>query len=276
MQRAAEDAGKVCLEAFHAIRHPIFKQVRELVTEGKVGSVRHVSVKYMVELASYDKRVRSKMHSPTPVAQDYRMRSECGGGVTMDLGCYCVAIIRAVTGEEPKVVKATAQRWKDDQDIDAAMVCFMELPSGATAEFECSFVAKEYGQPIHLKIAGSSADLQAEGLFSSHKSNRILLEQWDDSGIVSTESVDDPDAKNTHDSFYYQLMAFIDEVRSQEKLSDVGKGLPWAYKSLGNTPSDSVRNMAVIDDIYRAAGMKPRSTLFAPPAPYDHIGLSKL
>mmetsp|Transcript_56545 Transcript_56545/g.89801 ORF Transcript_56545/g.89801 Transcript_56545/m.89801 type:complete len:392 (+) Transcript_56545:67-1242(+) len=276
MQRAAEDAGKVCLEAFHAIRHPIFKQVRELVTEGKVGSVRHVSVKYMVNLASYDQRVRSQMHTPTPVAQDYRMRSECAGGVTMDLGCYCVAIIRAVTGEEPRVVKATAQRWRDDQDIDAAMVCFMELPSGATAEFECSFVAKEYSQPIQLKIAGTGGDLRAEGLFSSHKANRIVLEQWDDSGIVSSESVDDPNPASTHDSFYYQLLAFVDEVREQEKRSDECQGLPWAYKSIGNAPSDSVRNMAVIDDIYRAAGMKPRSTLFAPPAPYNSIGSSKL
>lgn len=275
MQRAAEDAGKVCLEAFHALRHPMCQRVRQLIQEGKVGGIRSVKVKYLVNLSEYDGRVRSKMHAPTPMAEDYRMRSEMGGGVTMDLGCYCVAIIRAVTGEDPQVVSATAKRWKNDKNIDAAMTCEMKLQSGATASFECSFVAQKYDQPIQLTICGTHGDLEVEGFFSSHKSNKITLEQWDDSGISTTESVDDPSATNTHDSFYYQLTDFLEEVSSQTK--QPSPGLPWSYNHHElNTPSTSVKNMAVIDDIYRAAGMLPRVTQSSPPPPYDHIGLSKL
>jgi predicted dehydrogenase len=278
MQRAAEDAGKVCLEAFHAIRHPMTKRVRELVVEGKVGTIKSVSVKYLVNLEGYDGRVRSKMHTPTSVKDDYRMRSESSGGVTMDLGCYCVAIIRSVTGEEPQILKAVAQPWKEDKDIDASMQCEMALPSGAVANFECSFVAQEYSQPIQLTICGTAGELRARGLFNSHKTNEIELESWDDAGIISKESVDDPSAANTNDSFYYQLMAFVDEIRIQEHRAC--PGLPWSYRiNSGNTPSDFVRNMAVIDEIYRTAGMVPRSTKSSPPAPYDRIGdrvLSKL
>jgi len=116
--------------------------------------------------------------------------------------------------------------------------------------------------------------MEVEGFFSSHKSNNINLEQWDDAGITSQESVDDPHASNTKDSFYYQLMNFAEEVALQSK--SASPGLPWSYNVDENAPSTSVKNMAVIDDIYRAAGMKPRQTKSSPPAPYDHIGLSKL
>jgi predicted dehydrogenase len=275
IQRAAEDAGKVCLEAFHALRHPMCQRVREMIKDGKIGGVRTVDVKYLVNLEGYDGRIRSNMHTPTPMAEDYRMRSEMGGGVTMDLGCYCIAIIRAITGEDPEdyeVVSAMAQRWKDDDNIDAAMTCQLKLPNGADAHFECSFVAQTYAQPIMLKISGTHGDINVEGFFSSHKANKIVLEQWDDSGIISTESVA---TSQTRDSFYYQLLDFSNEVAFQA--GKVSAGLPWSYtKNDEHTPAKSVKNMAVIDDIYRAAGMQIRQTRHPPPAPYDVIGLSKL
>jgi len=278
MQRAAEDSGKVCLEAFHALRHPMCQRVRELIQEGKIGTVKSVDVKYMVNLSQYDDRVRSKMHSPTPMVEDYRMRSDMGGGVTMDLGCYCVAIIHAVAGEDPsytRVVNARAVRWKADQDIDAAMTCEMVLPSGAKANFECSFVSQTYSQPIHLTIEGTLGDLRVEGVFSSHKSNKITLEQWDDAGIISSECVDSPHDSNTKDSFYYQLLDFCEEVDLQAQACS--PGLPWSYtKHAANTPGGSVKNMALLDDIYRAAGLQPRPSKSSPPPPYDRIGLISL
>jgi predicted dehydrogenase len=275
MQRAAEDTGKVCLEAFHAICHPVCKRVRELVVEGKVGTVERVTVNYPVELSQYDQKIRSKMHKPTPLAEDYRLNSEMGGGVTMDLGCYCVAMVKAVTGEDPHVVSASAQRWQGDPEVDVAMTCEMSLPSGATANFNCSFVAGKYAQPVTMCVAGSGGKLHVEGFFSAHKANKITLEQWDDVGVSTSESVDDPGNKNTQDSFYYQLMAFIDEVSCQEKRGS--KGMPWEYtKNKINTPAEGVKTMAVLEDVYRAAGMKPRWTTNPPPAPYNAIGMSKL
>ncbi|CAK0871633.1 unnamed protein product [Prorocentrum cordatum] len=275
MQRAAEDAGKVCLEAFHAISHPVCKRVRELIVEGKIGTVERVEVNYPVELSQYDAKIRSKMHQPTPLADDYRMHSEMGGGVTMDLGCYCVAMVKAVTGEDPQVVSAAAQRWLGDSEVDVAMSCEMHLPSGATAHFDCSFVAGKYAQPVTMCIAGSNGKLNVEGFFSAHKANKIRLEQWDDVGVTSTESVDDPGRLNTQDSFYYQLMAFVDEVGCQDRRPN--PGMPWGYtKNKINTPAEGVKNMAILEDVYRAAGMKPRWTTNPPPAPYDVIGRSRL
>jgi len=77
----------------------------------------------------------------------------------------------------------------------------------------------------------------------------------------------------SRDTFYFQLMTFVDEVLEQESVS--AAGMPWEYtKSKG--PSDAVRNMALIDAIYRAASMVPRPTTALPPEPYDRIGISKL
>lgn len=275
MQRAAEDAGKVCIEAFHAINHPVCSRAKKMITDGEIGSLREIRVNYLVNLSQYDGRIRSKMHAPTPLAEDYRLRSDMGGGVTMDLGCYCIAIIKEISGEEPRVLAAQARRWEADPEVDVEMTCDLELPSGATAKFSCSFVAERYSQPIEVEVKGTAGELHIKGFFSSHKSNQIVLEQWDDVGITTKESVDSPSAKNTQDSFYYQMMAFVDEVTVQE--NEQRAGLPWEYtRNRSNTPSDSVRNMALIDDIYRAAGLRPRSTTYPPPAPYDSIGASRL
>ena len=50
-------------------------------------------------------------------------------------------------------------------------------------------------------------------------------------------------------------------------------GMPWAYVSKG--PADTVRNSALIDEIFRKAGMKPRATVTPAPEPYGKL-LSKL
>merc|ERR1712118_372895 len=100
------------------------------------------------------------MHKPTPLKDDYRMSIDMAGGVTMDLGCYCIAIIKAITGEDPRVVRASAQKWPEDPEIDTAMICHLELPSGATAEFECSFMAGQYSQPVTVNVVGTDGKLE--------------------------------------------------------------------------------------------------------------------
>ncbi|CAJ1363693.1 unnamed protein product [Effrenium voratum] len=67
-------------------------------------------------------------------------------------------------------------------------------------------------------------------------------------------------------------MAFADEVAHQERGQN--PGMPWAY--LGKGPSDTVRNAAVLDAIYKKAGMKPKASQTPAPEPYSGFGLSKL
>jgi predicted dehydrogenase len=275
MQRAAEDAGKVCIEAFHALCHPVCKRVLTMIAEGTIGMVESISVRYKVELSQYDARMRSKIHEPTPPSKDYRLQRQMGGGVTMDLGCYCVAMVRAIMGEQPKVVRAKARVLKEDPEVDVAMDCDLELPSGASAHFECSFDAGQYAQPVELQITGKLGQMNVKGFFAGHKANAINIEKYDDVGVKSREIIDDPSASNTRDSFYYQLMSFVDEVSHHGgQLSEAG--MPWAYTRTVNRPVDSIDNMAVIVEVYRAAGWHPRPAAHPPPAPYASISISKL
>lgn len=254
-QRAAEDTGRILLEGTHPTCHPVTKRVRAMIMEGKVGSVEHIDLDLPVSHS-----LLGKVCSKT--------------GALMGVGCHGVAIVRALCGEEPVVLNAAAQRSKDNPEVDEKMSANLKLPSGGGAHIGCSVAPGAEHQPTIFAISGSNGNIRVKEWFtgSSKGANEIELEQFEGSGHIYVERLDNPRSRGT---FYYQLMAFVDEVIDQERRQCVG--LPWSYtKSAG--PSDAVRNMALIDSIYRAAGMKSRSTIEPPPAPYTKIGnqVSKL
>jgi len=253
-QRAAEDAGRVLLEGTHPTCHPVTKRVREMLLEGKVGSLERIDLELPVGHSLQGKTVCSKT------------------GALMGLGCHGVAIVRALTGEEPRVVTATAKLSEEAPTVDSAMSCDLALPSGVQAHVECSVETSGSGAPTTFTIQGSNGTIHVKEWFTGQgkSSNEIALETFEGCGESAVERVDNPVQRDT---FYFQLMTFVDEVKEQERCN--ATGMPWDYtKSKG--PSDAVRNMALIDAIYRAASMSPRPTTAIPPEPYDRIGLSKL
>jgi len=251
-QRCAEDNGRVLLEGTHPTCHPVTKRVRQMIMEGKIGVLEHIDLDMPVGHSLQGKMVCSKT------------------GALMGVGIHGVAIVRALSGEEPAVISATAQQ-AENAGVDAAMSCNLKFPSGAAAHVGCSILPDMAKKPTKFCITGSDGIIRVQEWFtgSGKSSNEIALEQFAESGEQWVERVDNP---VTRDTFYFQLMTFADEVFEQERGSNMG--LPWAYASKG--PVDSVRNMAVIDAIFRKAGMKPRQSTSLPPAPYDHIGMSKL
>lgn len=257
LQRAAEDAGKVMLEGSHPTYHPLTKRIREMVVEGKVGKLERIALTLPVTASLYGTAVCSKV------------------GALMGVGTYCVGLIRALAREEPRVLRARAQRAEDAPEVDVAMSCDLALPSGAIAHFDCSLTPQKADTAAaELTVSGSNGIILAKEWFGGRGTtgNTIALQQFDGCGERSVESLDNPKPEK-RDTYYYQLMSFVDEVRAQ---TGGHAGMPWDYTQCQVTPSDAVRNMAVIDAIYVAAGMNPKRTFHAPPPPYDHIGLSKL
>lgn len=56
--------------------------------------------------------------------KDIRYRYDLAGGATMDLGClgcYCIGLLRYLTGCEPTVVSGQATRLSTDAEIDRIM-----------------------------------------------------------------------------------------------------------------------------------------------------------
>eukprot|EP00927_Polykrikos_kofoidii_P055490 TRINITY_DN49739_c0_g1_i1.p1 TRINITY_DN49739_c0_g1~~TRINITY_DN49739_c0_g1_i1.p1 ORF type:complete len:369 (+),score=59.80 TRINITY_DN49739_c0_g1_i1:40-1146(+) len=252
-QRAAEDMGRVLLEGTHPTCHPVTKRVREMVSQGEIGSLHKIELSLPIGHALMGKTVCSKT------------------GAVLGLGIHGVAIVRSIAGEEPVVVQATAKLLSGNSNIDEEVTIEMRLPSGGSARINCSVAPVDRTKPTTYTISGSLGAIRVEEWFSSGKSsNTIVIEHFEEGGLRTAETVSNPTSRDT---FYFQLKSFVDEVSEQTRLD--AAGLPWEYsKSKG--PSDAVSNMAVIDAIYRAAGMSPRRTEIAPPEPYDRIGRSKL
>ena len=62
----------------------------------------------------------------------------------------------------------------------------------------------------------------------------------------TVETVDSP--PNSRSTMYYQLNAFVDEVRACEAAAPELRAKPWTY-SLKPSPKDAVANMAVLDGV---------------------------
>ena len=118
----AEEAatGRRVMEAFVYGFHPQVAHLLDAVRAGALGRVVSVHAQFANVLAD---------------AGDYRWQARHGGGALLDLGTYCVSLIRDVVGREPgQVAGFAAERGGVDVSF-AGVLSFGE----AQATFDCSF-----------------------------------------------------------------------------------------------------------------------------------------
>ncbi len=164
---------------------------------------------------------------------DIRWDYETSGGSLMDLGCYPMSWVRHVTGEEPTVASAEAE--VGPPQIDAAITAELQFPSGATARVHSSMVAPT--DDISMLIAGSEGEIIANNPMAPQNGNLLTIRTGagETSGRV--------DGGITYD---FMLRAFVDHLVHGAPFPTSGK--------------DSIANMAAIDAVYTAAGLKVRGT----------------
>lgn len=155
-----------------------------------------------------------------------------GGGALMDLGCYVVDMLRTFGGSTPQVVSAQAKMR--DSKVDRAMTAELQFADGHTGRLRCSLWSVD---PPHFtaRIIGDRGELRLNPL--------IPFQMF---------SVRSADGKRTERfplrvPYEYQLDAFAAAVL---------RGGP-----VCTTPQDAAENMAVIDAIYRAAGLPVREPI---------------
>lgn len=218
MAAAAEETGRVLMDAFHYRYHPIFSRAKEIYDSGVLGSVTEVTAAFHIPAA--------------PDASDIRMLYEMGGGVTMDIGCYPISWVRHITGQEPLEVKATAV--VGPPDVDLFLKAEMTFPGG-----------------INVRISGDmratssfQASLEVTGDRGSMKVNNPLVPQNGHSLELTLEGETTVETFSRRPTYAYQLDAFIDAVEN-------GAGLLTG-------PEDAIKQMKVIDRCYEAAGLPLR------------------
>jgi predicted dehydrogenase len=227
---AAQASGLVVMEAFHYRYHPLMQRVQEVVRGGELGEIT---------------RVRAALCFPLPRFADIRYRLDLAGGATMDAGCYPINCVRVVVGAEPTVVSARAKLHAPG--VDRALRAELHFPgpangdggtighSGATGEIIASMWSGRL-LAVSATVAGTRGSLKVFNYVVPHLWHRLTVRTA--AGVRHERIAGGP-------TYRYQLEAFA---------AAASGGAPVPTDAL-----DGVRNMAVIDGAYRAAGLSPRA-----------------
>ncbi|MFZ1890171.1 MAG: Gfo/Idh/MocA family oxidoreductase [Candidatus Binataceae bacterium] len=186
MATAADQSGRVLVEAFHYYYHPLAHRVREIVRDGTLGRLSRLEAKFSVPFIP-----------PT----DIRHNLSLAGGATMDLGCYPLHMIRHFSGTTP-IVKA-ARATVGVPGIDVAMEAELELPGGATAHMNCSMEPTAPLQVI-FEAHGERGSLSVINPLAPHRGHQLT---------IKTPAGEKQETFPLEPTFTYQLRAFADAVR---------------------------------------------------------------
>ncbi|HEX7301949.1 Gfo/Idh/MocA family oxidoreductase [Lentzea sp.] len=178
------------------------------------------------------RHVEASVCFPLPKFSDIRYDYSLAGGAVMDAGCYAVHMARLLGSEEPEVRSARA--LLREPSIDRAMRASLRFPSGHTGSVHASLWSSAVLK-LSLKAIGENGTLRVLNPLSPQFRHRLSLRLKDKS---STERF------GRRPSYAYQLDAFTGAVLH-------GRPFP-------TTADDAVKNMAVVDAIYRAAGLPLR------------------
>lgn len=217
---AADRGAGVVMEAFHYRYHPLAIRMREIAASGRLGAML---------------RVETAMFIPLPRRSDIRYDWHLAGGATMDVGTYCLHMLRLLGLEEPRVVDARATPARTHPQVDRSMQADLAFPSGHTGRIVCSLWDPR--RPFHVSahLVGERGRLDVTNPVTPQLYHRLRLRV---DGSVRTERF------GRRPTYQYQLEAFRDAITSGRQVL--------------TEPSDAVRQMELIDAVYTAAGLEPR------------------
>jgi len=204
-------------EAFMVRTHPQWLRARDLIVSDRIGGLRSV-----VGFFSYFNRD----------AANIRNIPEYGGGALMDIGCYPIITSRFMFGEEPSRVQGLVER-DPDMKVDRLTSAILDFPSGQ-AIFTCSTQLVPY-QRMHF--LGTRGRIEIEIPFNApiDRPCRIFIDDGGDifGGRIVAENFP------ICDQYTIQGDAFSRAVRDDTEVP-----VPL---------EDAVKNMAVIEAIFRSA-----------------------
>lgn len=166
--------------------------------------------------------INSSFTFPISDEANIRLSKTLAGGALMDVGCYCVNLMRFMTGEEPERVRAAA-RIGESSGVDETLVGALAFPSGVIGHFDCGLRA--FGQHTYA-LKGAEGMIVVPQSFVIDKAVDGIVRHWqgDNYSEHVIPAVDQ-----------YQLMVedFADALL---------KGRPPRF-----APADAVNNMVVVD-----------------------------
>lgn len=150
--------------------------------------------------------------------------------------CYTVNVLRYLSGVEPKVVSAKARLMRPQ--VDECMEAKFHLDEAGTSTGSLLATFRAAVLPsINLQVKGDKGELYCFNWLLPHPYHYLTVTPA--GGAKRTEKV-----YSGHSSYYHQLQAFVAAVKNNKEIPTNGK--------------DGVKNMALVDAIYAAAGLQKR------------------
>lgn len=176
--------------------------------------------------------VETSLCFPLPKFSDIRYQLGLAGGATMDAGCYAIHCLRLLGPGTPEVTGARA--LLRSPGVDRAMSADFRFPEGATGRITASLWS---GSVLRMgaRVVGERGTMSVFNYAFPHVYHRLRVNV---DGRTRREKV------RGEATYTWQLRAFEAAVRGEDTNL--------------TPPSDSVVTMGLIDDIYRAAGLRPR------------------
>ncbi len=216
IHKAAEATDRVVCEAMHFRYHPLVERVREIIASGEIGELRQIDASFSCFLPM----------------NDFRFNYALGGGCTIDMGCYPIGFLRAVTGIEPEVTHAEAglhgkliDRWMRAR-LQFAPDCQANLYMGMRSHKLLS---------VSMKIAGETGSIRILNFIKPEVFHRLTIE---------TGRMKRRETIFGESTYATQLAAFLQAIRNETPVL--------------TSTEDAVKNMQVIDAIYQCAGLPIR------------------
>jgi predicted dehydrogenase len=150
----------------------------------------------------------------------------------MDVGCYAINLLRFLAGAEPLVTHAAAHLIRPQ--VDRLMTADFQFQDGRTGQMICALLSARLLR-ASARVYGASGELRVTFPFLPHHFHRITVRSG---GATRHEQL------VGETTYFYQLQAFARAVQA---------GAPAQTNA-----TDAIANMRVIDDVYRAAGLRPR------------------
>ena len=219
MASVSKDCGRCLMEAFMYRFHPRSRRIKQLVTEGRIGTPCLVRSAFCYRMSEKD--WASKKNA--------RLKPEMGGGALLDVGCYSVSVARWFMGAEPKQVQA--QAGYHPGGVDVHMVGTLRFSDSSLATFEASFIT---GLQQTYSIAGSDGVIELP---------HNAFVPWENDAAFSLRGQDQEEGQQ-------HVIAGADEYQLMvEHFADVVLG----KTDLMYPPADSVGNMQALDALAQAA-----------------------
>ena len=213
MADAAEKYQRLLMEGFMYRYHRQYDLIRQWLHENRIGPIKMIRIGFSFV---YDD------------PGNFRYDPALGGGALLDLGCYCVNIVRLITNSEPRFVSAHA--LKNETGVDWTTTAILQFDRDVQAIIDCSF---DYEGDRFLHVAGPKGMIVSSGPVVSGPEVTLNLKTLDQ---TITETIPPQD-------LYAKLIEDFQQRIMQKKI------LP--------TPArDAVANLRVLDAIRQAAESK--------------------